>query len=230
MVTGTKAEFLATLKQDMSHESRAYTANPALRGVIDGSLSLDQVRGFCRQYYLHVREVLRWIGQAYVNCPFPDVRLAIFQNLVEEELGIYSKTRGHLDLLADFGVAIGLSRDDLENATPNYETAALIDCLELMSRTQPWYVTVAAIGIGFESQVPQTFGRVAAGLKKYYGLNDADVLFWSVHVSADEEHGDISEELVWTQAKTEEQRENIRHWVRKTAEHKSRMWTASIQV
>jgi pyrroloquinoline-quinone synthase len=226
----TKEEFLTSVKHDLGHESRSYTANPALQGIIEGSLTLDQVRGFCRQYYLHVREVLRWIAQAYVNCPFPDVRLAIFQNLVEEELGLYSKTKGHLDLLADFGAALGLSRDDLEKAEPNYETAALIDCLELMSRTQPWYVTVAAIGIGFESQVPQTFGRVAEGLKKHYGLKDQDVLFWSVHVSADEEHGDISEDMVWGQAQTEADRENVRTWIRKTAEHKSRMWSASIRV
>lgn len=226
----TKDEFLTTVKQDLGHESRAYTANPALRGIIEGRLGLDQVRGFCTQYYLHVREVLRWIAQAYVNCPYPDVRLAIFQNLVEEELGIYSKTKGHLDLLADFGAAIGLSRDDLERTEPTYETAALIDCLELMCRTQPWYVTVAAIGIGFESQVPLTFGRVAEGLKKHYGLTDQDVLFWSVHVSADEEHGDISEDLVWGQAQTEADRANVRAWIRKTAEHKSRMWAASIQV
>lgn len=225
----TKEEFLATIKEDISDESRSYTANPALQGIIEGSLSLDQVRGFCRQYYLHVREVLRWIAQAYVNCPDPKIRLAIFENLVEEELGFYSKTKGHLDLLAEFGAALGLSREDLETSLPNYETAALIDCLELMSRTQPWYVTVAAIGIGFESQVPQTFGRVAAGLKKHYGLKDDDVLFWSVHVSADEEHGDISEELVWAQAQTETERDNVRHWIRKTAEHKSRMWAAAIR-
>lgn len=226
----TKEEFLTAVKQDLGHESRSYTANPALQGIIEGRLSLDQVRGFCEQYYLHVREVLRWIAQAYVNCPLPDVRLAIFQNLVEEELGLYSKTKGHLQLLADFGAALGLGRDDLENAEPTYETAALIDCLELMCRTQPWYVTVAAIGIGFESQVPLTFGKVAEGLRQHYSLRDEDVLFWSVHVEADEEHGDISEEMVWAQAQTESERENVRSWIRKTAEHKSRMWAASIRV
>lgn len=225
----SKEEFLSTIKQDISDDSRSYTANPALQGIIAGSLTRDQVRGFCRQYYLHVREVLRWIAQAYVNCPDPKIRLAIFENLVEEELGLYSKTKGHLDLLADFGAALGISREDLETSPPNHETAALIDCLELMSRTQPWYVTVAAIGIGFESQVPQTFGRVAEGLKTYYDLSDADVLFWSVHVSADEEHGDISEDLVWAQAQTAAERDTVRQWIRKTADHKSRMWAASIR-
>ena len=55
---------------------------------------------------------------------------------------------------------------------------------------------LSAIGIGLESFVPDTFTRMVQALKENYGMNDEQVIFWSMHILADQDHGDEGIEMV----------------------------------
>ena len=63
---------------------------------------------------------------------------------------------------------------------------------------------------GFEYQSPMAFGALATALKKAYGMSDEEVLFFQVHVSADEDHTGAIVRVLDKHATSEETREAIR--------------------
>lgn len=89
------------------------------------------------------------------------------------------------------------------------EGRRLTEYFEFMGLCREWYVALSAIGIGLESFVPDTFRRVVAAMKKNYGLTDEQLVFWTMHILADEEHGDEGIELVSTYALTGEARKQV---------------------
>jgi len=129
--------------------------HPVVLAVGNGAATLPQLRLFTEQFYLHIRNMLPWIGQIYVTCPPEEVRTALVKNLAEERLGMFTNTKAHLELLPEFGEAIGL-----------------------------------------DSFVPDSFTRLVVGFKSNYGLTDEQLVFWTMHILADQEHGDEGIELV----------------------------------
>ena len=101
---------------------------------------------------------------------------------------------GHNELAIRFANAIGLTKDQLENAELRPSTAAHLYYVELIIHTLPWFV-VMSIQIGAEG----TFGPAAAaignGLIKNYNMNPNDVRFFTVHSEADEDHSSLAEEI-----------------------------------
>jgi pyrroloquinoline quinone (PQQ) biosynthesis protein C len=63
--------------------------------------------------------------------------------------------------------------------------------IELGERTffeDPNWIVAFGTAFGFEFQSPQMFGAVARALTSSYGMSAHDVEFFSVHVTADEDH------------------------------------------
>ena len=78
-----------------------------------------------------------------------------------------------------------------------------------MGLCRDWYVPLSAIGIGLESFVPETFTRMVAAFKDNYGMSDEDVIFWTMHILADQDHGDEGIEMVENYAITGEARKAV---------------------
>ena len=68
------------------------------------------------------------------------------------------------------------------------DTAALIRLGEQMFYENPKWIVAFGTAFGFEYQSPMAFGALADALRKSYGMYDHDVTFFSVHVTADEDH------------------------------------------
>jgi pyrroloquinoline-quinone synthase len=207
-------EIEAGLRQPGRHLS----AHPVLELLRRGELTRRQVQGLLTQMHVHVREVTRWIAASFASCPHPDIRAMIFENLLEEQLGYYSKTQGHADLLARCVLATGVSRAALEQARPLPATAALIDWCELMALRRHWLVGLEGLGIGLETQAPATFGAIGRGLMEGYGLDEEAVQFFLLHVSVDEEHGDVNWRILREHATSAALQQEVKEAIFKTAE------------
>jgi pyrroloquinoline quinone (PQQ) biosynthesis protein C len=130
----------------------------------------------------------------YLACTDPEIARKLWGVVEEETRGLDTGSAGHNELFIRFADSIGLTREQLENAELTPATAAHLYYVELIIHTLPWFV-VMAIQIGAEG----TFGPAAAalghGFIKQYNMKPDDVRFFTVHSEADEDHGNLAEEI-----------------------------------
>ena len=217
-------EFVTKLRDSMREEGLAMTDLPIVAELEAGTATLPQLQFWTEQFYLHIRNMLPWIGEIYVKCPYEDVRAALVKNLAEEALGTWFAGKSHPDLLLDFAEAIGADTEHIRNAEQVPTSRLVTDYFEFMATRRPWFVALAAVGIGLESFVPEAFTRMVAAFKDQYGLTDDQIKFWSVHIIADEEHGDEGIEIVENYAKTPEDRKVVFDCTMETARLYRDMW------
>jgi pyrroloquinoline-quinone synthase len=217
-------EFVTKLRDAMREEGLAMSDHPIVAELEAGTATLPQLQFWTEQFYLHIRNMLPWIGEIYVKCPYEDVRAALVKNLAEEALGTWFAGKSHPDLLLDFAEAIGADTEEIRNAEQVPTSRLVTDYFEFMATRRPWFVALAAVGIGLESFVPEAFTRMVAAFKDQYGLTDDQIKFWSVHIIADEEHGDEGIEIVENYAKTPEDRKVVFDCTMETTRLYRDMW------
>lgn len=116
-------------------------------------------------------------------------RCEIFNNMVEEELGGFSHTDAHFHLAARVSFAAGANREALDRVVLPPKTKAIIDYGDELCYRDPAWIKPFGAFFGFEYQSPKAYDLIAKALKKSYGMNDCEVSFFAIHVSADEDHG-----------------------------------------
>ena len=190
----TSAEFVAQLKKDIQAFPKIRIKHPFLKAVCNGTATMDQIRTWAVQDYQFRAAVPRIAMMRYLTCNDPEIGQKLWGVVEEETRGMDTGTAGHNELAIRFAESIGLTREQLENATLLPATAAHLYYVELIIHTLPWFV-VMAIQIGAEG----TFGPAAAalgnGFIEKYKMNPDDVRFFTVHSEADEEHGSLAEEI-----------------------------------
>ena len=187
-------EFVDQLKQEIAVFHKLRINHPFVKAVHEGTASLDHLRTWAVQDYQFRAAVPRIALLRYVACSDPEFAPKLFEVAEEETRGLLPGASGHPDMFVEFAESIGLTRADLENAALLPATAAHLYFAELVIHTHPWFVVMAA-QIGAEG----TFGPAAAALGKgfieSYGMTPESVRFFTVHVEADEEHGNMAEDI-----------------------------------
>ena len=204
------ADFVAGLEADIQKPGRNLSAHPLIEKLNNKELSLGQIAGLMGQIYRQTCEVVRWLGAVYAKCEDMQVRREIFNNLVEEELGGFSNTDAHFHLAAKVAVAAGADRDKLDHIELEPRTRAIIDYGDELCYRDPSWIKPFGAFFGFEYQSPKAYRLIAEALQKSYGMSDDDVLFFSVHVTADEDHGDSIVRVFERYADTAEIRKQLR--------------------
>jgi pyrroloquinoline-quinone synthase len=175
--------------------------NPFTERWVRGELTRAQLGAWAAQHYQYVSKFPRWCATVYGECPDPDARDFLLENIVEEEAGTK-----HVDLLIRFAEACGVSRREVE-ATRQLE----------MSR-QAFHVAAAGLLVGLESQVPGIYKRNLPPLKTHYGFSDHEVEFFAIHIEADEVHGERGYQIVERHCSTPERRAEAIEAVRQATE------------
>ncbi|OLB95137.1 MAG: hypothetical protein AUH30_16075 [Candidatus Rokubacteria bacterium 13_1_40CM_68_15] len=186
--------------------------NPFTEKWVKGELTRPQLGAWAAQHYQYVSQFPRWCAAVYAECPYPDARDFLLENIVEEESGVK-----HVDLLIRFAEACGVSRGEVERTVQLPTTRALTAwCYEMAHK--PFTEAAAGLLVGLESQVPGIYRRNLPPLKPLYGFGDHEIEFFAVHIEADEIHGERGYEIVETYSKTAEQRERAVDAVRQATE------------
>ena len=174
--------------------------NPFTDKWVNGELTRPQLGAWAAQHYQYVSQFPRWCATVYGTCPYSDVRDFLLENIIEEESGTK-----HVSLLIRFAEACGVSRQDVETARQLPTTRALTAwCFEMAHR--PFYEGAAGLLVGLESQVPGIYKRNLPPLTSRYGFREHEVEFFSIHIEADEVHGERGYEIVEQYADTDEKR------------------------
>jgi pyrroloquinoline quinone (PQQ) biosynthesis protein C len=171
-----------------------------------GKLSTKRLQGWALQHYLHNVALLKGFALCMVkNSHDPDLFKYFLYQMNEEQY--------HPDLAKKFGLAIGLTDQDFQNATPVFE------CLAHTSKTIHGMLLGSASenrasALVNETMVCRYSEEHISALTKHYSLNDKQIQFFTVHAIADQEHTAMASELITKHAQTERQQELVREAAR----------------
>lgn len=198
------------LELEAAIEARHSSVHPWSEAWVSGKLNREILGEWVKQHYHYVSLFAQWLGTVYANCPHDEVRDFLLENIAEEE-GLtgqsgYPAIR-HTKLLLDFAEACGKSRQEIIDAQINGEV--LPETLGLqawcyLQAGKPFAEALAALLVGLESQVPKIYRKTTPPLIEKYGFTEEEIVFFRLHIEADEEHGERGFEILETYATTPE--------------------------
>ena len=194
-------------------QQRHSKVHPWSDAWVSGRLDRHLLGEWTKQHFHYVSHFSEWLATVFGGCPADDVRHFLAENIFEEEgfqAGQGFPAVRHTELLLDFGEHCGKPRQEILEAQTNGELLA--ETLGLQSwcyrqATRPYTEALAGLLVGLESQVPQIYSRTTPPLIEKYGFTEEEVVFFRLHIAADEEHGERGFEILERHATTPEARE-----------------------
>src|SRR5260221_4538725 len=157
-----------------------------------GQLSREALKGYAKQYHHFVQAFPTYLSATHANTPELSVRQVLLENLIEEERG----PENHPDLWMRFARSLGVSSEEAAQTELLPETRDALDTMRSLTRDASSLEGVAAL-YAYESQIPEVAGVKIDGLKKFYGITDAQALsFFTVHQEADVYHSRSEREIL----------------------------------
>jgi len=198
--TPEQAAFLDAL--DDAVDRHALLAHPFYQAWNAGTLSKDVLAEYAKQYFAQVLAFPTYVSAVHSQCDDLEARRLLLENLVEEEQG----PDNHPELWLRFAEGLGVSREDVRNATLLPSTVESVRRLRSLARSDDWGDGLAAL-YAYESQIPEIARTKREGLTRWYGIDDPRaVSFFSVHEVADVAHRNQERKLLLGRGRTEDER------------------------
>jgi pyrroloquinoline-quinone synthase len=174
--------------------------HPFTERWVSGELTRANLGYWAAQHYHYVGKFSRWLGAVLAECEYEEVRDFLLENMWEEEMG----TR-HTEMLIKFAESCGTTREQVLNADVLPTTLALTTWCYQKSKG-PFLLAAAGLLVGLESQVPEIYKRNTPPLREKYGFTADEVEFFTVHITADEDHAERGFQILERYTKTEADR------------------------
>jgi pyrroloquinoline-quinone synthase len=200
------------LKQELKAivDARHCIHHPLVEAWAAGTLPKEVLGRWAQEHYHFTKDLWAFLAATYANCPEPDARATIMENLSEEE----DPNDPHVNILLAFAKACGVSPEEIKASKPLPTTWGLKDWLTRISTHQPWIESAAGMHIGMESQMPTMCHKILPALRDKYKMSEQDIRFFALHYEADQEHGGRIYDLVGKYATTHETQEAVKQAVR----------------
>lgn len=157
--------------------------HPFYQAWSNGQLTQDDLRVYASQYYHQVKSFPRFISRVHTHCPEIEARKVLLENLVDEEL----HGTDHPALWMQFAAGMGAKQEEVLADQPITETASMVDTYYDLAQ-RDWRDGLCAL-FAYECQVPAVSKSKIAGLKEFYGVQDAATLeFFTAHQAYDVGH------------------------------------------
>jgi len=142
------------------------------------------------------------------NCPVFEVRkFIVTENLYEEEA---QEGHSHFEILVRMGMALGLTREQIEYAKPLPTTIVALRAWEALTKNRTWYEGLAAKSILERTNNPSC-GNFShnqdAHWRRHLNLPREATEFWWMHDSVDQIHGDGSLNLLEQYLKSDDEKQ-----------------------
>lgn len=190
-------------------EQKHLLTHPFYLAWTEGKLTRDHLKQYAIQYFQNVLAFPTYVSAVHFNTPHVGTSIAlrqeILENLIEEERG----SQNHPELWRRFALALGATDAELANTEVLPTTKNLIDTFRHLCLTSPFYVGLAAL-YAYESQIPAVATTKIDGLKRFYGMTNAnDYRFFTVHQAADEAHAAAELKMIEDYADTPEKQAEV---------------------
>ncbi len=141
-----RAEFCEALFRVMERKH-----HPAWARFTGGEVPLERLHVHLEQEYAtYVRDFAVLVGRAYVQCPIPEVRADLAENLYEEETGGLGAGRPHAELFLEYPRGLGMDLARFESVDLLPAAAAWRAALDRHTLDAGWAVATAVVTIFLE--------------------------------------------------------------------------------
>lgn len=194
----TAEAFCRALVAEAAADRRAMTKHPFIQMIARGEATLDQIKTFGTGMFRLVIDAQRWTAAGYSQCDDQAERVLMLNSFVEEETGSESGTASHGELVADFLVALGQSREETYARSRRLGRRWQIytDYMEFLGRCRPFWMYRGVSSLAGEAQFPALCRLFLEAMPKHYGIDESGLVFWSVHIPIDEQHTSSAMRLV----------------------------------
>ncbi len=185
---------------------------------LDTRFSREGAAVFAREHCVFARYFPRWFGAIISNCPEMDVRQYMIDNMYVEEVKDPAISTGHYESMVNFGVALGLKRQFLNEYEGTIYTRVSLAYWERAARTLPWLEAFAAVaGLeGARGPLVKKMGRTRPMNREVWarlGLKGKKAMeHWEAADEADAPaggHGDMTLKILAKYANTSKKRDRI---------------------
>lgn len=166
-------------------------SHPFYKAWSAGELTLEDLRGYAEDYYLHVEAFPGYLAQLGVRLEEGELRHAILANLTDEKGGEDSfgePERSHSELWLDFVEGVGGRRD--RRRRPHGEVGKLISWFQSLAANGTPDEALAAF-YAYESQVPRVAREKDRVLRERYGADEKTRAYFTLHAVADVHHANV---------------------------------------
>lgn len=139
---------------------------------------MRDLKSYAEQYGHFERCLPQVLSHAAAQLEQGEPRRLVEANL-EDEL---SKPRPHIELLSNFGAAVGA----VDPADSTKATSELVDLYGDAARRGP--VPLLAVVAAYETQAAEVAATKATALALHYDLDQAGTEFWTVHSTVEQQH------------------------------------------
>lgn len=170
-----------------------------------GKLTREMLKEYAKQYYRHVAAFPQYLSAVHSKIDNFDDRKLVLQNLMDEENG----GNNHPKLWIDFGMALGLKKDEIRNEAPIKTTNEFVSHFKAITSEGKIAEGIAAL-YAYESQIPDVSGEKIKGLVKFYGIDSEEGLkYFEVHKKMDVEHSAAERKLILKYAEDEQTQKKV---------------------
>ncbi len=153
-------------------------------------LTREGAREFIKQWGVFTRNSRQAWASVVANCPEVEVRRFIVRENLYEEEGI--EAQSHFLMLADAGIAVGLTMEEIMNAKALPSTRAAMLVWETLTKNRHWMIGCAA-KLCLELPSDPECGNASAKQHELWmsklGLTEHQARFFSKHDELDQVHG-----------------------------------------
>jgi pyrroloquinoline quinone (PQQ) biosynthesis protein C len=201
-------EFLDLLREEALH-ANARIDHPYVQFLVDGKLSLEQLRDYAKQDYQLKKCPSWWLAGRILNSPTIEDQKLIARTFIEEMGGVDPRFTGHQSMYLAFGRALGLSDNDLECADLLPSTVLAVDMLMHINRHRSVVEALASGSVLGEQTNVRVAKLLAPAFRRHYQIPDEGLVWFLEHVEADEGHGALGESIVKKYATTKDMQNKI---------------------
>jgi pyrroloquinoline-quinone synthase len=178
-------------------QNHPFKTHPFFAQVEDGKAPVELVHRWAAQFYPWLACVPIAMAERFSNCPweakYDRYRKMILDQLVEEAGDPKGQAPGHPELWLRFCEGIGLPRRAVLGATLLPSTMVAMDDFLYLNRQVPFYVSA-----GGSSEPPnvELCARLLPAFRKHYRVPEANLTYYTLHVTADEDHSRFVNQMV----------------------------------
>ena len=188
-------EFLDLLQKEALH-ANARVEHPYVQLLVDGKLSIDQLRDYAKQDYQLKKCPSWWVAGRILNSPTIEDQKLLAGTFIEEMGGVDPRFTGHQAMYLAFGRALGLTEKDLEEAELLPSTILTVDMLMHINRHRSVAEALASGSVLGEQTNVRVTKLLVPAFRRHYGISDEGLIWFLEHEEADEEHGSLGESIV----------------------------------
>ena len=216
----SKRPFLAELRREI--EAHPGVNHLFLARCATSPFSREDYKVFGENHSPLVCVFTNYLERLLIRAPSSEAKLWLAKVLVDE-YGEGSRGEDHATLYGHFLRSCG-SRVPNEQATTKVPEPAYEFVLEhrRIVTEEPFLVGLGAVGPGHEWAIPKMFASVIPGLQRA-GFTPEEILYFTLHVAQDVDHGAWLEEALAQFGQTDEKQREIRRGAMLSLEARARV-------